>query len=291
MQQPNWNDLRILLAIAQHNSLAGAASALKIDATTVSRRLSALQSAFGAQLIERLGDGSYQLTPVGQSAAAQAEVMERELSDLQSRATGQDVSLTGQVRLSAVPMLINRLLIPAAPDFLDLHPGLELHLNADNRNLSLSRREADMAIRLARPRGTEMQIKTRRLGVLMHAIYGPKNAQNVPSSLPWITYSEELVFLPQAQWMKQEAGRTGDPVSPLRVSDAEAAIEAVANRIGRTVLPKIVGDADARLTQQKDAQHQPEFVREIWLMVRADLAKLARYRAVGDWLSGLFERT
>ncbi|MCP5073364.1 MAG: LysR family transcriptional regulator [Rhodobacteraceae bacterium] len=288
MQHPNWNDLRVLLAIGRHGSLSAAAGALNIDATTVSRRVLALQHAFGTQLIERLGDGSYQLTPTGETAAAQAEVMERELGDLLAKATGQDASFIGQVRLSMVPVLINRIVIPAAPAFLKQHPELELHLNPDIRNLSLSRRETDMAIRLARPSGTDMRVKTRRLGVLKHAIYAPAAADQDPTTQPWVTYSDELAFLPQAQWMKQEIRRMSDPLSQLHVGDAQGAVEAVANQTGRTVLPRIIGDADDRLKRQTDVPHPPDFEREVWLMVRADLADLARYRAVGDWLAQVF---
>jgi DNA-binding transcriptional LysR family regulator len=196
LQAPNWNDLRYLLAIAQGGSLSAAARRLRVDDTTVARRLAAAERALGARLIERV-DGAMRPTPAGEVAIGHAERIEREMQDLQNRIGGADQAVAGTVRLTSVPLVVNRLLVPSLPALAAAHPLLRLELIAESRNLSLTKGEADIALRLARPRGGGTVV-ARRIGRLAYAVYGPgqrsaggrRNADALPGSLtkkPWTT--------------------------------------------------------------------------------------------------------
>jgi DNA-binding transcriptional LysR family regulator len=278
MQGMEWSDLRHVLAVARAGTLAAAARRLRVNQTTVSRRIAAAERALGARLFER-SDGTLRPTKAGEAAVARAAQVEREVEALERRVGGADAALAGTVRLTSVPILVNRLLIPALPKLIAAHPRLQVELIAESRNLHLTRREADIAVRLARPEaGTAL---ARRIGRLDYAIYGPR--RRAGAALPWITYEEGLSHLPQARWIDAAAGP--DAAVSLRVNDAEAILQAVRAGLGRSLLPCFVADAEkgvARLGPSK-----PVLSREIWLLVHRDLRPQARIAAVIDWLRGL----
>src|SRR5262249_13531121 len=122
MQPRNWNDLRFLLAIQRGQTLGAAARQLHVDDTTVSRRLAALQSDLGTQLVRQRGDNRWVLTEVGKMVAGRAEAMERHFQSI-GTSVGDDRD-TGTVRITSVPILTNRLLASSALDLVENHPGL-----------------------------------------------------------------------------------------------------------------------------------------------------------------------
>ncbi len=275
-QATNWNDLRYVLAIAQGGTLAAAARRLRVDETTVARRLAAAEGTLDARLFERV-DGAMRPTPAGETAIAHAERIEREMRALHGRVAGTDAALAGTVRLTAVPIVINRLLVPALPALMAAHPLLRLELIAEPRNLSLTKREADIALRLARPRGGGTAV-ARRIGRLDYAVYGARDRD--AEALPWITYEQDMDELPQAQWIA--AATRGAPPPTLMAADAETILAAVRAGLGKSLLPCAVAEREPGLRRLGDAA--PVLSRELWLLVHADLRRLARVGAVIDWI-------
>ena len=129
------------MAIARHASLAGAARALRADHSTVFRHLNTLEAELGAKLFERLATGS----------ARRPSAWKADMIGLDRDLAGRDTRLTGTVRVTASETLAFRLLTAAIARFRLQHPGIEVELTIDNRVLDLSRREADVALRAARP--------------------------------------------------------------------------------------------------------------------------------------------
>ena len=171
MQTMNWNDLRYILAVSRGRTLAAAARLLGVDDTTVARRLVAVQEMIGVRLYQRLADGTLALTTSGERAALHAERMEREISALGDALSGADDMVSGTVRVTSVPIIINRMLVPAAPTLLKRHRELHLEFVADARDLSLTRREADLALRLARPKTGGTKVTARRIGTMRYDVY------------------------------------------------------------------------------------------------------------------------
>ncbi|MGP1397922.1 MAG: LysR family transcriptional regulator [Inquilinaceae bacterium] len=283
----NWNDLRYVLAIGRHQRLAGAARVLGVDDTTVSRRLGAIQIAMGQRLYQRLADGRLELTEAGRAAAAIAERMEADIDRLdRGHADGHTVS--GVVRLTSVPVIINRVLAPAVGGLLDRYADLRVEMISDGRDLSLARRETDMALRLARPKVGGMGVKAWRVGRLRFAPYAAAtHPERDASSLPWITYDESMAHLPQALWMQTAIKRKAGIAAALKITDVEAAWEAVASGYGRSMLPCLIAGGDARLRELPSAKGAADPVREIWLLVHAELIALPRIRAVAKWIETL----
>ena len=290
MQAPNWNDLRYVLAVSRRNRLVEAAKLLRVDGTTVSRRLTALQVAMGQRLYQRLSDGRLELTEAGKAAVAIAERIEKDIGSLQCGRSDAD-NVSGVIRLTAVPFVINRILVPAAGRLLDRHPNLRIEMVSDARNLSLARREADMALRLARPQSGGMRVKARRVGVLRYATYAAvARSKQAASSLPWVTYDETMAHLPQAHWIDAAIKRDSGQTAQLRVSDIEAAIEAIAAGYGRSMLPCMIADCDDRLTRTPLGNEPKNPTRELWLLVHSELSELPRTHAVTKWIEEVIPR-
>ncbi|MEA2822075.1 MAG: hypothetical protein QOJ86_4079 [Bradyrhizobium sp.] len=285
MQSMNWNDLRYVLAISRGRTLTAAARLLGVDDTTVARRLTAMQETFRVRLYQRLADGTLQLTTSGERAALHAERIEREIGLLAGGLAGADDMVAGTVRVTSVPIIINHVLVPALQILLKRHPRLQLELIADARDLSLTRREADVALRLARPKTGGTRVTARRIGTLRYEVYGPAACSAAEAKkLPWITYDEAMADLPQARWIAAAVAGNDGKIASVRMNDAEAVLEAVIAGLGRSLLPCVVADSDSRLTRFGAKGRPPALKRELWLLAHAELKTLGRIEAVLDWM-------
>jgi DNA-binding transcriptional LysR family regulator len=273
MQAMDWGDLRYVLAVARAGTLAAAARRLGVNQTTAARRLASAQSSLGSRLFERR-DGALHPTKAGEAAIARAARVEQEFLALARGVGGADAVEAGSVRVTAVPILANRLLVPALPRLFARHPRLRVELVAEPRNLSLTRREADIALRLARPESGPALAW--RIGRLDYAVYGARRRS--ADNLPWITYEDGLSHLPQARWI---AARDEEPAA-LLVNDAEAIVQAVRAGIGKSLVPCFVA---AREPGMKRLGRGIVLSRDIWLLVHRDLRAQARIAAVIDWLT------
>ena len=158
---PDWEDVRFFVALARHGSLSAAARAIGVNHATVSRRVAGLEAALGARLLERRPTG-YVLTAPGRAVLQEAAAMEQAAARLPRFDVVPPVS--GLVRLSAPPSLAETFLTTRFGALLDRHPGLDIALVAEHRLASLSRREADLALRLGRPEDGDI-IARRLVGI------------------------------------------------------------------------------------------------------------------------------
>jgi DNA-binding transcriptional LysR family regulator len=288
MHALDWNDLRYVLAIARERTYAAAARRLKTDPTTIARRLRSIETALNVKLFERGPDGWMCPTEAGEVAVRRAEAIETEIGSLSASVKGADTSVSGSVRVTAVPILVNRVLIPAAPSLIARHPDLRLELIGDSRDLSLTRREADVALRLARPsEEVGSRVLARRIGTLGYAVYGAANCPSDPVTLPWLTYEEGMSHLLQAKWINRAAEQSSG-YAAIAVNDADSLLHAVEAGLGRSLLPCIVADRMPGLVRIAVTETPPE--REIWTLTHPDLRPLARVAAVLEWLEEVLGR-
>lgn len=289
MQPLDWNDLRYVLALTRAGSYAAAAQRLAVDPTTIARRLRSVEAALEVRLFERGADGQMRPTQAGEVAAKRAEAMETEAGRLVEAVKGADTVASGTVRVTAVPILVNRVLVPTAGELTALHPQLRLELVAESRGLSLPHREADIALRLARP-GDDAgkRVLARRIGTLTYAAYAStaKGVDHV--NLPWLTYEDGMAHLPQAGWIA-EAARKGAGTAAIAMNDAEGILQAVKAGLGRSLLPCIVADQMPDLVRLPIGDTAPPW-REMWLLTHPDLRHLTRITVVLDWMEKVIER-
>ena len=286
----DWDDLRHFLAIARHRTLSGAARALHVQQSTMGRRLDALQARAGATLLQKTPSG-YTLTPAGESVLAHAERMEAEALAAERAVTGRDVRLAGLVRLTTVETLLVEVLTPILAEFCEHYPDITVDVLVDARILSLSRREADVALRLSRPEGNELV--ARRVGSVGYALYASAaylarhGRPDVDAGCPGhrvILPEEELMHMATFAWGTQA---TREAAVALRTNSYHAQAAAAEAGIGVAGLPHYL----ARRYNLTRIEAPPGPGRDLWLAVHEDTRHTPRIRALTDALSkGLRER-
>ena len=142
-----WNDLQLILGVGRAGSLAGAARLLSMNHSTVFRRLNSIEKTLGVRLFERFPTG-YVLTEAGESAMRSAEIVEDEMHHLARELVGKDLRLQGKIRVTAPEGLSQKILGPHLAKFCQLHPDIQIDLAAMSGEVQLSRREADLALRV-----------------------------------------------------------------------------------------------------------------------------------------------
>jgi DNA-binding transcriptional LysR family regulator len=146
MHRWNWDDLRLILAVAEHKSLAGAARALHVNHTTVLRRINAFEKENAIRLFDRLPSG-YRLTEAGEDLLSSAQAMKRVISELERKIVGKDLRLEGELRITTCDTLMASLLPQVLGRFSDRYPGISLEVTIASFVSNLSQRQADVAIR------------------------------------------------------------------------------------------------------------------------------------------------
>jgi DNA-binding transcriptional LysR family regulator len=288
MQSTNWDDLRFFLALFRGGKLKAAAQATGVNETTVARRVKALESDLGATLFLRSAAGQYEPTDVALDILSHAETMEAASRALQACSDRAADHVSGVVRITSVPIIINRVLVPQIGKIARRHPHLTVELVPNSNNLDLSKREADLALRFARPDGGGLRIKAQKLGELRFGVYvSRKLSDDEAENLGWITYEDTSASLPQAQWLEKAASGAGARRANVRVADIETAQEATARGLGKTLLPSLISDADHRLrTHVSSGQAKPVF-RDVWLLSHVDQTGRLSVAATKRWLADI----
>lgn len=276
---PSWDDIRALAAVIEAGTLSGAARLLGLNHATIGRRLQALERDAGARLIERQGD-RWILTPAGETLRPAALAMAEAARGLVRRSAATP-GLVGRVRVTAPPTMAERFLIPRLGPLMAAHPGLELSVVAENRSLSLDRREAEIALRLARPRDGDLL--ARRVAVMAYAVYG---LAGLPPDAPWLAYYEHDALLsatPEARWL---AARPQPTPIALRANSGAALLAAALAGHGRALIPVVMAADHPELVQLGGETGLPR--REIWLLRHRDLRQSVRVAVVADFIAALF---
>lgn len=282
----DWNDFRLILAVHRAGMLTSAAKALGIDHSTAFRRLNALEARIGVRLFERLPGGNYQATLAGERMAAAAERMEDEALALDRTLVGQDHRLSGRVRVTSSETLAYARLTQHLAAFRQAHPGIEVELVIDNRVLSLSRREADIALRPVRPK--EGDLWGRKLADVAWAAYaapalleergGPLADPDDLRKHPLLGWEETVAGIRAADWLAHTAPSTA---FVYRTNSLVNQVVAAKAGIGLAVLPCYLGDREPGLVRALRAPI-PDLAGELWIVTHADLKATARIRAFFD---------
>lgn len=281
-----WDEVRYFLAVARCRSLIAAARTLKVSAATVARRIDALEKRLGARLFERRQTG-YILTGSGEGICAEAEAAEESILALERKALGRDLSVSGKVRIAATDDIAAHVIAPHLSEFRAFHPDIELEIVAQMDVLNLTRREADIAVRSAKPEGGDLI--ARRIGSWGYGLYASRSyveAHNLRpgltglSQLEVITWTEEWARLRGGPWLREHA-----PTAKITVTSDSRRVHQNACKagIGVAVLPCRIADLEDELV----CLLSPEKVLslDLWLVVHSDLARIARIRAVADFLA------
>ncbi len=290
MQVPDWNDFQAFLAVARNGQLARAAAAMGVDATTIGRRLRRLEARAGATLFEQTREGQV-LTEAGEAMLAEVEAMEQAASRIaEHAATGGGPA--GLLRVSLSEGFASWIVAPALPAFIDANPRLMVDLVANSGFLSPSKREADLAVTLSRPRaGPVIAGKLSDYTLRLYATRGylarrgmPERPADLAQGHRLVGYIPDLLYAPELRYL---AEIEPDLSATVRSSSINAQHRLIAAGAGIGVLPCFIGDADKWLVP---VLPESRITRSFWLVTHKDTHNLARVRAFKDWLTALAAR-
>jgi DNA-binding transcriptional LysR family regulator len=284
----DWGHLPFFLELVRTGSLARAARRLGVDRNTVARRVAALEGEVGLSLFER-GPQGWSRTPAGQELFELATRVEQDVLALARHADARDRALAGTVRLTTTVHLAAYLLAPAIPALRERHPGLQLEIAADQRTFDLTRREADLALRLGRPR--DAGLVTRKLSDVAYRLYATRalaGGRSRPVDFeadPFIGFDESQAGVPQERWLARVA-----PARRVvfRCNSTPSLLAAARQGVGVAVLPCFLADGCSDLVRLGSPEAPNH---ELWLLVHGDLRRTPRVRAVIEWVDELVERS
>jgi DNA-binding transcriptional LysR family regulator len=273
-------DLRLVLAIGEAGTLLGGARKLGIDHSTAFRRLNAIERKLGVRLFERARDG-YVPTAAGEATIAAAERVDEEIVALERKLAGADLSPSGSVRVTITDTGID-LLTPIFAAFRAQHAQIALEVVVANQFFSLSRRDADVAIRPSAEAPEDLV--AHRIAEVATALYAAPSYLASRGRRPlaehaWLGPDESLMRLGSAGWLRKE-------IAPERVvyrANSLVALQAAARAgVGVAPLPCYIGDRDPALVRVRGPV--PDMAATMWVLIHPDLRRVARIRAFVDFI-------
>lgn len=276
----DWTDLRHVLALAQHQTMAAAASALRVHQTTLSRRILALEERLKTRLFDRI-EGRFAPTPRGMMVVRRAEEMESASLALHEDLTHDPELGRAVVRISVIQTFVTGFLAQHLPGFFAAHPNIQLELIGENRDSVLEHREADIAIRYVRP--AQGQSLVRKIGELGSAVYAHRDlltpGVNWRRDLKWIGFSQVADRWPEFRWIETNVP---SELITATVNGGPAYTELVGRGYGVGILTCVEGDARQQLVRLSGPTAL--IVREIWLLVLPEQRRNVTVRRVLDWI-------
>jgi DNA-binding transcriptional LysR family regulator len=280
-----WEQLCYLDELCQAGSMTEAARTLGVDKATVSRRVAELERTAPAPLFERRR-GAFELTPYGLRALSAFRDHERARRRLASELEATDGDAHGAVRVTAPTFFACELLVPALPTFLRRQRGIAVQMHCSSRLLDLTRAEADIGVRNLPP--TQAGLAMRKVGRLGLAAYASKSYLSERGGLraarslqghDLISYDSGPYAGPGFEWLPAAAQ---DARLAFSANDALSLRDAARAGLGVAVLPHFLGDEARELVRLADGG---EGVVDIWLVTREEQKRVARVRAVVQFLA------
>lgn len=286
----DWDLLRSFLAVARAGKLTAAARQLKIDHSTLGRRISTLEKTIGTKLFERSLSG-YALTPQGEKLLARAETMESNVFGMEADVLLENSQVAGTVRIGTPDGFGTSFLAPRLGGLSERHPHLEIELVATSRNFSLSRREADIVITLSRP--TYGRLHARLLTEYELGVYAARSNDRLVSTVrsaedlrkyTFISYIDDLLFAPELDYLPLVSSAVH---AKIRSANLLAQREATAAGVGICILPCFLAEGDPRLVRVLEGEVR--IFRTFWMVVHTDVRELARVRTTMDYITSLVQ--
>ncbi len=282
----DWDDLRYFLELSRQGKLVRAAARLQVDHTTVSRRITALETQLNVRLFDKSPRG-YQLTDAGLRLLPLAEQIETQSNQLYQDIAGKDAWLAGTVRVAAPEALGSQVIAQHITEFRKLHPDIEIELVAETRRMSLSKREADIAISFSRPESG--RLIAWKLCDYRLRLYGARDylARHTPITGPedlaqhgFVSYIDDLIVMPELRFFDNTVKNVQ---VVFRSTNVSAQYNAILHGVGLGLVHCFMAYQEDRL--QVILPQQISVERTYWLLVHEDLRQVARVDAVCRFLT------
>ncbi|HEV8550930.1 MAG TPA: LysR family transcriptional regulator, partial [Polyangiaceae bacterium] len=285
----DWDQIRVFLAVARAGQLAGAASRLGLDVSTVSRRLDRLEQELGVALFERSREGTVP-SAAAEAMLPAAEEMEQSLARFAAAVDAVETVAEGVVRLTVPPGVADVFVAPLLARFHAEFPRVRVELDASIGYSDLTRREADLALRALRPKSGDL-VAVRVVATRSRPLASPEYAAELGrlerfTDARWLTWAQDLMHLPTGRWFAEHAPgvvpvlRTNHFTSQLAAAEAglgvvlASEVFAAVRRLEPLALAKPLETAVASLP-----------VEELWLVGHRALRGVPRIAVLWEFLN------
>jgi len=286
----DWDDLKVFLHAARGGSLGSAAKRLRVDQSTVSRRIAHLESTLGIALFERLPSG-LRVNEAGDRLLCHAERIESAVIAMREDVQCGASRMAGRVRLATMEGIASLYLASRFSRLRQQHPNLTVELLTSPQTVSVNRREADLFLSFFQPGGQGMV--SERIGCFQLGLYGSrsyldqKGTPESPADLPrhsFVTYIDDLIQLNSVRWLDDVVK---NPTVSFHSNSMIAQMNAAAGGIGLVLLPSFA--AAGRDDLVPVLHDRMSTAREVWINVHSDLQFVPRIRAVSSFLKSTFK--
>ncbi|MDR3472190.1 MAG: LysR family transcriptional regulator [Devosia sp.] len=286
MHDFDWSDLRAFLAVVRTGRLTVAAQRLQVDHSTLSRQIGRLEAVLKARLFDRRPSG-YVLTNAGEWLVKQAEIIESVTIGIQSHLADRVLGLAGSVRVGAPEGFSSYFLAPRIGRFSSLHPELEIELIANPRVVSLSKREAEIAVTNFCPK--EGRLYASKMTDYELGLYASRQylAQHPPPLCREDLRAHTIIgYIPDilptfAHAYLSEVGQALNP--RIRISNILTQLSATLGGVGICVIPCFMASREPDLVRL--LADEVRIFREFWLVIHSDLRDIARVRTTADFIT------
>lgn len=285
----DWDDLRYFLKVAETGGLSPAARFLRVNTATVGRHVEALEVGLGRKLFERTPQG-YRLTDAGERLLEWSRKVEVEFTNIQAAFGTTPAEVTGTVSIATTDLVATAFLIDTLPEFRQRNPGIDLDIAAAVDRVNLSRREADVALRLFRPE--QGNLISRRIGDVGHGLYasaayierhGMPDLSRGCEGHGLIDWPVGLETTAPVVWARRHAAKA----RPVLRGNASVRLAAVRAGLGLSLMAHFAMARDADLVRLPVEPAPPSL--GLWLVAHAELIHLPRVRAVIDHIAAAAE--
>ncbi len=277
------SDLEVTLSLVRGRTLAGAGERLRQDASTVFRALQKLERGLGQPLFERTR-GGYLPNELARQLAEHAEQVEAAVEAARSCAAVSPAQVSGLVRITTTDTVLHGLVAPALAPLKSRHPLLHFELHTGNELASLTRRDADIAVRATRK--PPPHLVGREVGAIRVAIYAargkaaPTLADVEAGAVDWVAPDDALPEHPSVLWRKRHLPKA---VPRYRVNSILSVLELVSLGLGVGIAPLFLAESRkdlARLTEPLEDAQTP-----LWLLTHPESRHLRRVGTVYSHLA------
>jgi DNA-binding transcriptional LysR family regulator len=279
LRSMNWDDLRIIQAVRHEGSYSGAAATLSLDETTVSRRLAGIERTLGVTLFEAV-DGVRKPTASCELVASHIQAIARHVAEI-GNVGNETTGPAGRFRVASINSIAEEILAPGLPSLLTANPGFVVELLTSRERLNFSRWEADLAVRLLKPKRGDFAIE--KLADTQLYFFEPADGLSADGQYLVCCYPERLDRLPETEFLKSRGLQSA---ARCITDNARVIRNLIRSHSAVGILPDylcgdLLADPKFRATPVSDR-------RDTWLLIQSHLKGNSAARIVIDWIRERF---
>ena len=290
LEEMDWDDLRLFLAVMRTETLSQAAKRLKLDHSTVCRRIAQLELCLGGTLFQRHRTG-LKPTELALGIMENADAVEAAVLAMHESLRGNNQEPAGAVRIAMMEGIGSLYLARRLLPFIEQYPQIRLELVTSSNLLNISRREAEIFLSFFKPAGRNLHCE--QAGQITLSLYGadkyfarhgePKSVAELPQH--WFTsYVDDLIQIDAVRWLDDVIP---EPKVSFFSSSMVAQMTAASSGVGLALLPRF--SVEKEDTLRPILEQEVIVKRDLWLSVHHDLEFSTRIKLTLQYIKKLLQ--